>query len=140
MIKDTLVKTPNGATPIAELKRGDLVFNEFGKPVKVKNIVSNGLKPVVDLLMSGKAWATCSPEHRWLVKECCGQKQFIAEVKAVSDFKSYNRVLIRLEGHPFGTGFSVQIGQETREEETYDLDIESDTSLYLLDNGLIAHA
>ena len=140
MIKNTLVKTPNGAMPIAELKRGDLVYNEFGKPVKVKNIASNGLNPVVDLVMSGQTWATCSPEHRWLVKECCGHKQFIAEVKAVSEFKSYNRVLIRLDGYPFGTGFAVQVGKEMRDEETYDLDIESETSLYLLDNGLIAHS
>jgi hypothetical protein len=38
MIKDTLVKTPTGAKAIAELKRDDLVYNEFGKPVKVRQV------------------------------------------------------------------------------------------------------
>ena len=140
MIKDTLVKTPTGAKAISDLKRGDLVYNEFGKPVEVKQVIPKGRNPVVDITMSGQTWATCALNDRWLVKECCGHKQFIAEVKCVSDFQPYNRLLIRLDGYPFGTGFSVQIGKEEREEETYDLDVDSETSLYLLDNGLIAHA
>ena len=140
MIKDTLVKTPTGARAIADLKRGDLVYDEFGKPVKVRQVTPKGRKPVVDLVMSGKAWVTCSPEDKWLVKECCGPRQFIAEIRSVSNFKPENRLFINLEGCPFGTGFTVQVGRDTREEDTYDLDVDSETQLYLLDNGLIAHA
>lgn len=139
MIRNTLVRTPSGARAITELKSGDLVCNEFGKPVKVKQVISRGKESVVDILVSGQPWATCSKEHQWLVKECCGPKQAIVELRRVSDFTSGNRVLLVVDGRPFGFGLSVAISRDEREEETFDLDIDSATSLYLLDNGLVSH-
>jgi hypothetical protein len=138
MIRDTLVRTPSGAKSIVELGVGDLVCNEFGNPVRVKRVISRGREPVVDLLVNGKLWASCSREHRWLVKECCGPKQAIYELKKVSDFISSDRLV--LEGHPFGIGVSVAISSDYREDEIFDFDVESGTSLYLLENGLVAHS
>ena len=141
MIKTTLVKTPTGAKSITELKAGDLVCNEFGKPVAIKQVVARGKEPVVDILVSGRTWATCSKEHRWLVKEPCGPKQAIMEIKKVSEFTPSNRMLAVMEGRPFGFGFSVAIGaDEGREEETFGIDVDSETNLYQLDNGLVAHS
>ena len=141
MIKTTLVKTPTGAKSITELKAGDLVCNEFGKPVAVRQVVAKGREPVVDILVSGRTWVTCTKESRWLVKEPCGPKQAIMEIKKVSEFTPSNRVLAVMEGRPFGFGFSVAIGaDEGREEETFGIDVDSETNLYQLDNGLVAHS
>jgi len=140
MIRSTLIKTPTGAKPITDLKEGDLVCNEFGKPVAVRQVVARGKKPVVDILVSGQTWATCSKDHRWMVKESCGPKQAIVEIKKVSEFTPSNRVLAVMDGRPFGFGLSVAVGTEIREEETFEIDVESDTNLYLLANGLVAHS
>lgn len=139
MIRSTLVKTPTGDKLITDLIEGDLVLNEFGKPVMVKQVVARGKEPVVDLLVSGQSWVTCNRESRWLVKECCGPKQAILDVKKVSEFTSSNRIIAVTEGRQFGFGFSVAVESTGREEDTFDLDIESGTSLYLLANGLVAH-
>ena len=141
MIKTTLVKTPTGAKPITELHEGDLVCNEFGKPVAVRQVVARGKEPVVDILVSGQTWVTCAKESRWLVKEPCGPRQAIMEIKKVSDFTPSNRVLTVMEGRPFGFGFSVAIGADDgREEDTFGIDVDSETHLYQLDNGLVAHS
>lgn len=139
MIKTTLVKTPTGCTPITDLHEGDLVCNEFSKPVKVKQVISNGKSPVVHILVGGQPWVTCSKEQRWLVKDSCGPKQSIIEVKKVSELNSHNRLLTVLDGRPFGYGLSVVINEDG-EEETFDIDVESETNLYLLANGLVAHS
>lgn len=140
MIKSTLVKTPTGAKQIVELKEGDLVCNEFGKPVTVTQVVAKGRRPIVNLVIGGQPFATCSREHRWLVKECCGPKQFYMELRSVSDFSTSNRLVTILEGKPFGCGLSVTIDDQHIEDETFDIDVDSETHLYLLDSGLIAHS
>ena len=136
MIKNTLIRTPTGSKAISDIKAGDFVCNEFGKPVRVRQVTCNGPTTVVDLLVFGKPWATCAKEHRWLVKEGCNPKD--AEVKSVSDFNSATKIITRVEGQPFGFGMHVTVGME-RTEDTFALDVDADTSFCLLSNGLVTH-
>jgi hypothetical protein len=141
MIKNTLVRTPSGAKPINELRAGDVVCNEFGKPVQVKQVILKGRHPIVDLFVSGnEPWVTCDREQKLLIKECCGPKQFIMEIRSVSNFSKSNRIVTVIEGQPFGCGLTVTINDAQMEDETFDLDVESNTNLYLLESGLIAHS
>jgi hypothetical protein len=50
-------------------------------------------------------------------------------------------MLAVMEGRPFGFGLSVAIGADDgREEDTFGIDVDSETNLYQLDNGLVAHS
>jgi len=67
MPKGTLVKTPNGLTPIEKANKV-LSYNFKKKRVEIKNsiITNSGLKEVVKIHTS-KGIIKCSPEHKWFV-------------------------------------------------------------------------
>lgn len=61
----TLVATPTGPVEIQNLKPGDEVFDEHGKPVKVLALHDQGEQDCVNLVHSGAVVATCTPNHIW---------------------------------------------------------------------------
>lgn len=133
MLTDALVKTPIGTKYLSTLKAGDFLCNELGNPVQIKQI-STQKAPVVDLLIFGHCWVTCSQDHPWLVKETGG----FVEVRQTSEFKSCNRILTKFEDLPFKS-ISVQVGMQIRVEDTFQVELLSNKPFYLLNNGLIAH-
>jgi energy-coupling factor transporter ATP-binding protein EcfA2 len=64
--EDTLVATPDGAIAIKHLEKGDTVFDEFGKPIKILQKFNTGIKKVVELTSDSKVWAECTYDHSWL--------------------------------------------------------------------------
>jgi hypothetical protein len=61
----TLVATPRGPVEIQELKTGDTVYDEYGKPVKVTAVHDQGIQDCVDLVHSRSVIATCTRNHKW---------------------------------------------------------------------------
>lgn len=129
LAKDTLVLTPSGNIPIQDIKVGDLVYNEFGREIKVKKVFQNGVKPVADVMYKGNVLATCTKEHRWQVET--------GEVKRIRDFTEQDKIKLLENG--VDRAISVTYGGNIREEERFDIHVDSSTNLYLLSNGLVTH-
>jgi hypothetical protein len=84
LIEGTLVATPSGPTPIELLKVGDTVYDEHGKPIRVKAVYNQGVQEVWDLVHKTTVMATATSNHVWLASQHqSGNK--IKEI-AVKDF------------------------------------------------------
>ena len=68
LAKGTLVPTTAGLCPIESLEPGDEVFDEHGKPIKVLQTFSNGVKLVRKLTHRGMVLAECTDNHVFLTR------------------------------------------------------------------------
>jgi hypothetical protein len=128
---ESLVKTTSGPAAIKHLQEGDLVFGEFGDPIRVKRVFDNGLKPVADVVgEDGRVLATCTEEHRWLMST--------GDVVKAKDFKPGDAIR-QVTGQDRFTDVVVRYGGNRREEHTFDIHVDSASNLYQLDNGLVTH-
>lgn len=91
LAEGTLVATPGGPVEIQNLVPGDTVYDEHGKPIKVKEVYDQGTQDVVDLVNHGKVYATCTLDHQWLTHYLVNSK-----VRKVSEFKR-DSVIARTE-------------------------------------------
>lgn len=130
----TLVATPTGPIEIQNLKIGDTVYDELGLPIIVIGVWDQGVQECVDLSWGGKVWATCTVEHPWLTQSV--SNDFIQEVKKVCEFSTSTRIInikdTVTEKEP------IQITPAGK-RHCWDITVDSPTSLYCLQNGLITH-
>lgn len=63
----TMVATPRGAVAIEDLRVGDEVFDENGRPTKVVNTFDQGVLPVSTFWNNGSPLVTATEDHRFLV-------------------------------------------------------------------------
>lgn len=68
LAKGTLVATPRGPVAIELLRPGDLVYDENGKEIVVKQTFANGVKEVADFASRRVPWARCTADHIWLTE------------------------------------------------------------------------
>jgi hypothetical protein len=130
LVGGTQVLTSKGSVPIESVQIGDMVFDEFGKHIKVKRIFQNGHKTVADLTLSdGTVLASCTEEHRWQIED--------GSVKKVKDFSASEKVTVIKNG--ICQHVTVSYGNNSRVEPTYDIHVDSNTNLYLLANGAVTH-
>jgi hypothetical protein len=66
LAKGTKVLTSVGIKNIEDIQVGDLVYDEYGKPIRVKQTFENGLKEVVELTNRGQVWAEATDNHTFL--------------------------------------------------------------------------
>ena len=129
LAKGTLVATPQGPVAIEDIQVGDIVYNEFGEPIKVVKTFDNG-KRAVGVLLDGDEipWAVCTPDHKWLVN---GEKREAREFKAtpVSRFRPTETKVL--------TSVALTFRELDIEMDTYDIQVDSPTHLFLLANGLV---
>ena len=91
LAEGTLVSTPKGPTPIEELKVGDTVYSETGKPIKILKTFNTGRKEVVEITNRGQVWAESTFDHVWLMNKKGKLKE-----SSVSDF-SRDDLIVRQE-------------------------------------------
>ena len=63
--------TPSGYITMGEVKVGDEVFGEDGKPHRVLGVYPQGKKDVYELTFNDGAKCRCSDEHLWTVSTNC---------------------------------------------------------------------
>lgn len=84
----TLVPTPLGFKRHGDLKAGDYVFNEFGKPTKVL-AVSDKTQSEFVVTFSNKESVECHGNHEWVVYDRAKGEKCVAETKYMaSSFKN----------------------------------------------------
>lgn len=67
--RGTLIATPRGPRAIEEIKPGDEVYDEHGKPISVLQTFQNGAKQVADLTLRGMKWGACTSRHVFQVTD-----------------------------------------------------------------------
>ena len=65
---DELVLTPKGFVKMGELKVGDYVIDEHGKPTKILNIFPQGMRPVYEVTFDTGVKVRCDKDHLWKFK------------------------------------------------------------------------
>lgn len=65
---NTKIPTPTGKMRIGDLKVGDFVFNEHGKPVKVVGVFPQGQKEIYEVKFRDGRKTECCSEHLWTVR------------------------------------------------------------------------
>ena len=130
LIKGTLVKTPEGACPIEELKVGSVVFSESGEQIKVSRVYDNGYKPVGNLVntTNGENLAICTEDHRWLIEDVAG----VTSVKETKVLTEGDTVICGKERLPV-------IWAPNMDSHVFDIEVDSTTHLYQLKSGIITH-
>lgn len=63
-----LIPTPSGVTRMGDLKVGDMVFTQSGKPTRVVGIFEQGVQDVYEVTFSDGRTAECVKDHLWRVK------------------------------------------------------------------------
>lgn len=71
LAEGTLVATPSGPTPIESILAGDLVYNEFGNPIRVIDTFDNGPRACVRVTNRQILLAECTDDHVFLAKRHC---------------------------------------------------------------------
>lgn len=61
------ILTPDGFRPIGDIRPGDMVVSEEGKPVRVKSVHPQGVKPVYRVTFRDGRSTLCCDEHLWKV-------------------------------------------------------------------------
>lgn len=136
LAKGTLVATPAGPCPIEDLKVGDTVYNEYGNPILVKATIYQGVKEVVDLTHRNVVHASCTPDHIWEVATSEGNRV----CKKLKDFLKTDAIVrVNLDNPSASTTKLTIKVKNKRQEECYDIEVDSDTNLYCLANGLVTH-
>lgn len=69
LAEGTLVATPTGPVEIQNIKPGDYVLDEFGKPIKVVAVFDQGEQDCVGLWQGRSKLAVCTLNHIWLMSE-----------------------------------------------------------------------
>lgn len=59
------IPTPNGYTPMGELKTGDYVFNQNGEPVKITGVYDRGTLDNYEVLFEDGSVVQCNDDHLW---------------------------------------------------------------------------
>lgn len=72
--------TPQGYTLMGDLKVGDYVFDQNGKPTKVTGVFDQGERPIYEITFSDGRHAYCADEHLWKVFTYSG-KGFVLKTK-----------------------------------------------------------
>jgi hypothetical protein len=132
LAEGTLVAAPSGSVPIERMKVGDIVYDEHNKPIKVIGVWDQGEQECVDLLSDNQLIATCTEDHRWLVKSINGE----TSVKRVRDFTFGDCVV---NGLVSGGDFVITDIVDSGRVHCWDITVQSNTSLYLLQNGMVTH-
>lgn len=65
---DTEIPTPTGKKRMGDLKVGDFVFNEHGKPIKVIGIFPQGQKEIYEVRFRDGRKTECCSEHLWTIR------------------------------------------------------------------------
>ena len=63
----TIIPTPNGLRKVSEIKKGDLLFDQYGNPTKVLGAFPQGKKEVYEITFGDKRTAKCCIDHIWSV-------------------------------------------------------------------------
>lgn len=81
LAKGTMVATPRGAVAIEDLKIGDVVFNENGKEILVKNIFDQGIQQTYSFKNNGREYFRATENHVFLTKHINSNKLIEKKLK-----------------------------------------------------------
>jgi len=93
LAKGTLVYTTKGPKKIEEIRAGEYVYDENGKPVEVIATYDNGIREARTLIHNKREYITATEDHVFLVENSYKNKK---EQKAIKDFNSRDK-LVRVE-------------------------------------------
>lgn len=68
--KDARILTPNGYKLMGDMKVGDFVIGQDGKPHMVSGVFPQGKRPIYKVSFSNGASCECDEEHLWTVGFC----------------------------------------------------------------------
>lgn len=131
----TLVATPSGPVEIQNLRKGDIVFDENGNKIRVVELHDQGMQECVNLMNGNKIWATCTINHKWLSDT--GEE--IHTHQADTSFIKRMNIDSCMDNNPTEApviGFTIE---PAGQKHCYDITVDSATSLYCLQNGLVTH-
>ena len=88
---DTLIPTPDGEKKLGDLKKGNYVFNRYGKPVKILGVYDQGEKDAFKVTFSDGRSTICNDEHLWTCIELGKDKKTLT-LRQILDrgFKTHN--------------------------------------------------
>ena len=134
--KDTLVATPKGPVKIQDLKIGDDVigYNEYGKPeiTKVIKIYKNGVQDVQEIKHKNKVLLRGTKKHKLWCK-VYPDKNVYKRIQIKDIYKNIELVQIKDNKRYYLRCVKGGIYKK----ETYDIQVNNKTNLYLLANGIV---
>jgi len=132
LAEGTMVATPSGSVAIEKIRAGDTVYSEDCVPIKVISTFDQGPQEVYDLEDGGSVIASCTLDHKWLVENKNTKELLVLPTKEISS--EYGIV----RKNPSDTSVSVSLKRRGI-VNTYDIEVDSLSSLYLLSTGYVTH-
>lgn len=135
LAKGTLVATALGPVEIQNLRKGDIVYDENGNKIRVVELHDQGMQECVNLVNRNKIWATCTINHRWLSDtngEIYTHQTNASRIKRMNIDSCTNNTPCESPA----VSFTIE---PAGQKHCYDITVDSATSLYCLQNGLVTH-
>lgn len=126
LAEGTLVKTPEGSKAIEDLMIGEFIIAwEDGVEIerRVHKHYVNGEQRVTPLLYRGKRILSATSDHRLL-----SEKGLVH----VSEINKWNKIVTN-------TGLIELYKEKSFIAKTYDIEVDNETNLYVLESGVITH-
>lgn len=129
----TLVQTTLGPKPIECIKPGDLVYDEHGKEVQVKEVYDNGIQEVVDVLHNRRVLFSATENHKVLTTHSRIKENTTKELKDLyGGLKIVRKEVDRLPGIevPYAYAIGALLGDGcSREGGTSYISVSSEDAL-----------
>lgn len=127
------ISTPSGPKKIEDINLGDDVWgvNLDGTKslAKVKRLYKNGVRYVYDVYLDHKYIMTCTKDHKLAFYE---NNRYVCRSLGTTNESSK----LVLDGKPQDGKLIYKNG---RKVQTYDIEVDNDSHLYLLESGVISH-
>lgn len=104
---DTPTLTPNGWVPLGNIRPGDLIYGQNGRPTKVLAVHPQGMKPAYRVSFRDGSSVECGREHLWAVASRDSRSRTAFRVMPLKDLLALG--LTRKKVRRFGARWRVPI-------------------------------
>lgn len=146
LVNSTPVRTPNGFTPIGDLKVNDLVLDQQGNPTKVIGVYPQGLKDIYRVYLKRNVYIDAGDEHLWRCGIIVDNKIYVDDIKTTleirDELRKGNKVYLPKFKQDINWIFKDQIVDIVKldnKAECTCIKVDNEEGLFVVEHNVVTH-